>query len=209
MNPKLPGEVRSPHRPCVASYIGKSYDVHSRACDVTKMSYSDVISVFLRHHITMLCHDDVSNCAHLSTSRVSNLMRTRWQVRAYKNATLNTPYVTPSPTYLEAPSLPEPSTALMFEQKVPIQIHIKRRTMSSYMKPYHAPYFSRTDVSKTDLCIIDTDKFIEILINTAVLIMGNTASPMLLLYIIFIRFSLLRFPLHCAVQLLLICNRVY
>ena len=79
--------------------------------------------------------------------------------------------------------------------------------MSSYMKPYHAPNFSRTDASKL-IYVIDADEFIEILINTAVFIMGNTALPMLLLYI-FLRFSLLRFPLHCAVQLLLIHNRVY
>ena len=95
-----------------------------------------------------LHRDDVSNCACLPMPRVSNLTRARRQVRACKSTTINTLYVTPSPTYLEAPSLPEPSTALMFKTQIPIQIHVIKRTMSSYMKPYHAPNFSRTDVSK-------------------------------------------------------------
>ena len=73
-----------------------------------------------------LRHDDVSNHARLPMPRVSNLTRMHQQAHTYKNTTINTPYVTPSPTYLEAPSLPEPTTALMFKQKVPIQIHITK-----------------------------------------------------------------------------------
>ena len=42
----------------------------------------------------MLHRDDVSNCVRLPMPCVSNLMCMRQQARAYKNTTINTPYVT-------------------------------------------------------------------------------------------------------------------
>ena len=102
----------------------------------------------MRHHNTMLRRDDVSSCVRPPMPRVSNLTHARRQARACKNITKSTPYVTPSPTYLEAPLLPEPSTTLMFKQKVPIQIHITKQTMSKLHETISYAIFLRTDASK-------------------------------------------------------------
>ena len=57
----------------------------------------------------MLRHDDISYRVCLLARHVSMRAHTKTD-----NFPKNTSYVTPSPPYLEAPSLPEPSTALMF-----------------------------------------------------------------------------------------------
>ena len=65
-----------------------------------------------------LRHDDVSNCAHLLVQHISRRMHAKMD-----NVSKNTWYVTPSPTYLEVPSLPEPSTALMFYKNANTDTH--------------------------------------------------------------------------------------
>ena len=94
-----------------------------------------------------LRRDDVSNWACLSGMLcVSSLMRTHRQALVFKNVTKNTPHVTPSPMYLEVPSLPEPSTTLMFN-KIPIQMHMHDNEASD-IKLYQTPYSSCNGMGK-------------------------------------------------------------
>ena len=76
--PLAPGEVRIPHRPCAASYIGESYDIIARPA-MSQRRHIVTSLVFMTLH-----HDDISNCARLPMPRISNLTHARQQARACK-----------------------------------------------------------------------------------------------------------------------------
>ena len=58
---------------------------------------------------------------------------------------LKIPHVTPSPVYLEAPSLPEPSTALMFNKNSDTCTYDNE---ASDIKLYQTPYSSCNGMGK-------------------------------------------------------------
>ena len=78
----------------------------------------------------------------------------------FKNVSKNIPHVTPSPTYLEAPSLPEPTTALMLKNS---------NTHAQDSKNERYPIISDTIFfvlrrGQTVLCTTDAIAFIKIIL---------------------------------------------